>query len=201
MKKILLLLFLLPVLTTVAQTDTIVPVKNPKPSIATISTMDGRKVKGWFYRMDNDNVYLLNDRIKKPQLVDIKKTGSYNETVRINALQINKITLKKKNGGLKGALIGLGVGVIIGAIAGYAGGDDPVMAYTGTLNDLFAGFNNAFAMTAGQKAVAEGLLGGVTGPLTGAVIGALVKKKFIIGGKKDKYRDLHNDLMQRLIVQ
>ena len=56
-------------------------------------------------------------------------------------------------------------------------------------------------MTAEQKAAVGALLIGTTGALTGAIIGGLLKKKFIIGGKKDVYRDLHSELMQRLVLQ
>ena len=41
-QKIILLLFLLPVLTTIAQTDSNATVKRKAPSMATIYTMDGK---------------------------------------------------------------------------------------------------------------------------------------------------------------
>jgi hypothetical protein len=43
-------------------------------------------------------------------------------------------------------------------------------------------------------------LGG-TGAIIGTIVGAIAKKKFIIGGKKEVYRDLQGDLMKRLVVQ
>ena len=136
--------------------------------------------------MDSDNVYLLNAGIKKPQSMEIKSIESYEASIRINALQINKITFSKKHQGLKGALIGLGTGAAICAIAGYAPDDDPP---------------GWFSFTAGEKVEVLAVFGGLTGALVGALIGALVKQTFIIGGKKDAYRDVHSELAQRLNVQ
>ena len=186
MKKISFLLFLLPTLTTIAQTDTITLTKKKKPSVATIITMDQKKVYGWFYKMDSNNVYLLNAEIKKPQSMEIKNIDLYKESIRIDVLQINKITFRKKHQGLKGALIGLGAGAAIGAIAGYASGDDPP---------------GLFSATATEKGAAAAIFLGLTGALVGTLIGVLVKDTFVIGGKKDTYRDFHSELAKRLNTQ
>ncbi|MDN3659309.1 hypothetical protein QWZ08_26930 [Ferruginibacter paludis] len=200
MKKLLLMSFLFSAATAVAQTNSVTPNKNKTASVATVHLLDGRIIKGWFYQMDNDHVYLLNAGIKNPKHMNMNSGDAYNESIRIDAQQINIIAFKKKNGGLKSALIGLGAGVVTGAIIGLASGNDPVTPYTNTFDDLFIGINNAFTMTAGQKAVAAGLLGGLTGALTGAILGALIKKKFFIGGKKEVYHDQHSKLMQRLVL-
>ena len=42
-----------------SQTDSTAPAKKTVPSIATIKTLDGKKVKGWFYKMNDENIYLL----------------------------------------------------------------------------------------------------------------------------------------------
>ena len=67
--------------------------------------------------------------------------------------------------------------------------------------NAFIAFDNSFAMTAGEKAVAEAILLGGTGAIIGTIVGAIAKKKFIIGGNKKVYRDLQGDLMKRLIIQ
>ena len=186
MKKIFFLLFLFPALTTIAQTDTITLEKKKKPSVATIITMDEKKVYGWFYKMDSNNVYLLPIEIKKPQLMEIKNNASNEAGIRVEAIRIDKITLKKKNGSLKGALIGLGCDAAMGALIGFASGDDPP---------------GWFSYTAAEKAGGLAVFGGLTGALVGALIGAFAKETFIIGGKKDAYNDAHNKLAQRLNVQ
>ena len=108
----------------------------------------------------------------------------------------------KRNAGLKGALIGLGVGAATGAIIGFVSGDDPIEECGP--NDFFclgAALNNAFAMTAGQKAAAGAMGLGVMGTITGFILGKVAKKKFIIGGQKDAYRDIQGELMKRLIIK
>jgi len=90
-------------------------------------------------------------------------------------------------------------------IIGFASGDDKKEAYptndpTG-LGSFAVSLHNAFTMTAGEKALVGGVLMGVGGTLTGMVIGAVAKKKFIIGGKKEKYRDLEGELRRRLVLR
>ncbi|TMI85465.1 MAG: hypothetical protein E6H08_22510 [Bacteroidetes bacterium] len=103
--------------------------------------------------------------------------------------------------------MGLGIGAVTGIIIGFASGDDKKEPYYDYNQDPFGvgnfivSINNAFAMTAGEKALAGGISLGVSGAIIGTIIGAVAKKKFIIGGKKEVYRDLQGDLMKRLIVQ
>ncbi len=186
-----------------SQTDSTSSVKKSALSIATIKTLDGKKVKGWFYKMNDENIYLLPVKGNKKYFRSSEflspdvNAGGFN----VQVSQINTIALQKKNAGLKGALLGLGAGVITGAIIGFAEGDDPITPYTGTWGDIFIGLGNAFAMTAGEKAFMYGSMVGVLGSLTGFIIGKIAKKKFIIGGKKDTYRDLQGELIKRLIIK
>ena len=187
-----------------SQTDSTSSVKKSVPSIATIKTLDGKTVKGWFYKMNDDNIYLLpakgNNKYFRSSkfLSSAVNVGSYN----IQVSQINTIALQRKNAGLKGTLIGLGTGAIIGALTGFISGDDPIQECGP--NDFFcigAAINNALAMTAGEKAFVGAIGLGLTGALTGFILGKVAKKKFIIGGKKDTYRDIQGELMKRLIIK
>jgi hypothetical protein len=114
--------------------------------------------------------------------------------------------MKRKHSTLRGALIGFGVGAAAGIIIGLASGNDPVMTYNpGPYGDplgleaISVAMNNSFAMTAGQKAVVGGIGLGVTGAIVGTIIGTVAKKKFVIGGKKEKFHDLQGDLMMKLV--
>jgi hypothetical protein len=111
--------------------------------------------------------------------------------------------MKRKNSVLKGALMGLGAGMLAGAIVGLASGDDPVMSYPADdpygIGSMFIALNNAFAMTAGQKAVLGAMTLGTTGAIIGTVIGAVAHKKFIIGGRKERFHDLQNEVMLKLV--
>ncbi len=201
-QNLLLLIFLNIILSASAQTDSISSAKTKAPSKAMIKTMDGKNIKGWFYKIDNDNVYLLPVSMKSMQPINSQEPNQKDASYYVEAVQINTIALKKRNAGLKGALIGLGAGAAIGAIMGFASGDDPVAQYSGNpLGDMFVSLGNAFAMTAGEKAAGLGIVGGLTGALIGGVTGALLKKKFIIGGKKDVYRNSQAELNKRAMVK
>jgi hypothetical protein len=101
----------------------------------------------------------------------------------------------------------LGIGLVTGFVAGLASGDDHIAQYPSAGNDPFGlgsfavSMNNMFAMTAGEKALVGGVVLGTGGVITGIIIGALAKKKFIIGRKKENFRDLEGELRKRLIVQ
>ncbi len=189
MQKLLLInacLFILSV--SEAQPDS-AEVKKQKTFIVLVKTMDSKSTKG--------NLATIN----QGQLV----LNSFSEQQFINAENIKSFTLKRKNSVLKGALIGLGVGALTGVIIGFASGDDPVMSYPDPNDDFFGlgtfatAIHNAFAMTAGQKAAAGGLLMGTSSAIVGTIIGAVARKKFIIGGKKEKFYDLQSELMTKLI--
>ena len=199
MKKLLLIPFSVLVIQGFGQTDSTVKSKKIVPYHATIRTMDGFKTKGWLYKIDDNNIYLLPSKKIKP--ADLKSTDMNISAMTYDISRINTISTQKKNAGLKGALIGLGAGALTGVIVGFASGDDPLTPYTGTFADVFIALGNSFAMTAEEKAIADGIALGLTGAITGFVIGKLAKKKLIIGGKKEVYKDLQGDLMKRLIVK
>ena len=185
---------------SIAASPELLPKKNPY--LTTIKMMDGSTEKGWLANINESEVIIYpanKQEMKGWRKPDFKLKKSFS----VSAEQINIITMQKKNAKLKGTLIGLGIGVLTGVISGFASGDDPV--YTDPVNDPFTGFfvaiNNAFAMTAGEKALSAALVFGTGGALAGFLISSVVKKKFIIGGKKANFRDLETDLMQRLIIQ
>ncbi|MFI5133852.1 MAG: hypothetical protein ACHQEB_05920, partial [Chitinophagales bacterium] len=142
MKKLsLFITSLLILFASQAQSDS-TSVKKQKNIIASIKGMDNRMIRG--------SVLAVNDS----QIV----LKSYGGSQYVSSQDIKSLTLKRKNSVLKGTLIGLGVGALTGIVIGFASGDDPVMAYPDPNNDFLglgtfvAGINNAFAMTAGQKA-------------------------------------------------
>jgi hypothetical protein len=198
---------LLTTLLSFAQNDSVVEVKKHAPSIATVHTMEGQTVKGWFYRIDDDHVILLPSKIKHFSLTSLKNPNINDNTTTINVEQIRSISLHKKNSVLKGGLIGLGIGVLGGVIIGLASGDDPVQTYPPVgqdpygIGNFLTGLNNSLAMTAGEKALYGALGFGALDAVVGMFIGAIAKRKFKIGGKKAVFRDMQGDLMKRLIVQ
>ncbi len=180
--------------------DSVMP-KSPKPHMGIVNQMDKRKLKGWLFRTSEDSVHLLSPDIRLLKASAYLQPLRYKEPMAIAANNIKTISLKKKNAGTRGALIGLGSGALIGMIGGLASGDDKVQPYTGTFNDLFIGIGNAFAMTAGEKAAAGALAGGILGAGVGALLSPVVKKKFTIGGDTKQFHDLHDELMKRSYIQ
>ncbi len=186
-QNLLQLIFLSMVFSATAQTDTAALAKTTRPSRATVNTMDGKIIKGWLYKTDTGSVYLLHAKTKVLQPLNYNTADRNQPTYNIDAFQINTIALKEKRAGLKGALIGLGAGAVVGAIIGFASGDDPPEQF--------------LAFTAGEKAFGLGLLGGSTGALIGGIAGALSKKVFIIGGKNDAYRNAQEELNNRSMIK
>jgi hypothetical protein len=209
MKRILLLsTILLSVLASLnAQIDSSalssIPLKKHIPSSAAVKLGNGLVTKGWLYQVNDSQLVVLH--AKKSRLRKLTEPDyTLNEHISIMAVdQIRSISVRRKNAGLKGALLGLAVGVLTGVIAGYVEGDDPIMQYDSSdpFGALLVGLNNAFAMTAGEKAVAYGAGLGFSGGIVGGVIGTLAKKKFTIGGRKERFHDLQGELMRRLVVQ
>jgi len=153
--------------------------------------MDKSKIKGWLYKAEEDTLFLLTAGKKKYSVND-KKPDYDERNLKIMADQIQKIYLEKKKANLKGILIGLGAGAITGAIIGYSQGDDP----PGSLpRDLFDP-----PMKAEEKALYSGISGGVLGAFAGYIIAKLARKKFIIGGKKEAFRNSHRELLEKSLV-
>ena len=178
-----------------AQQDSTNSGKKPKIFVTSIRTVDNKIIKGRIYAI-NDSQVVLAKSVK-----DFSNPLPVNDQQFIPAENIKSFSVKKKNSVLKGALIGFGAGAVAGIVIGFASGDDPVN--TEPVYDPFSAaivaFSNSFAMTAGEKAVGGGLALGVSGAIVGTIIGALAKKKFIIGGKKEKFRDLQSEIMMKLI--
>ncbi len=175
-------------------------IKKQSPSYAILKSMDGSLYKGWLYKANTDEVFLIE---KKKVLVPFagmlyEKTRSSDLPRRFPVEQIEEISLRKKNAGLKGALIGLGVGAATGALIGFASGDDKPHSYSGNVN--YSGIS-ILIFTAREKATLGAFGLGVIGTITGLCIGNLVKKKFVIGGDKEKMLERHQLIMQRAMVQ
>jgi len=172
-----------------------------KPHLANIKAMDGSTQKGWLLQAADDTVYLLAAKHKPIQVGGLYKPDKSAIQFSKPVPQISIIRTHKKNAVLKGTLIGLASGAVIGAIAGYASGDDPVQPYTGDFADVFIAVGNAFAMTAEEKAATSAVGLGLAGAGIGAIIGAVAKKKFIIGGNRQTYKERQHELKVRSMVQ
>ena len=201
-KNLTLALFLIFTINLNAQTETDEPSKSSSPSMATINTMNGSINKGWLYNMDSNHIYLLPAERTSLNPLYLKNPNINAKYSAINMDDINSIALQRKNAGAKGALYGFLAGAAIGVIVGFAEGDDKVLKQTNDpFNNIFVEINNAFALTASEKALYYGLGIGGIGALSGFIIGKIVKKKFIIGGKKENLKNYQSEIRQRLMLQ
>lgn len=183
-----------------AQSDSIPGTKELKVIYARIETINGEKISGEITAFDTNRIYV----IKTPAKLKSKNISeAFSGPISYDRMQT--VTIKRKNSALRGALIGFGIGAATGVIIGLAGGSDPVYpdipVNQDPLGSIIVSINNAFAMTAGEKALYGGLGLGSAGAITGAIIGAIAKKKFILGGNKENSRNLQADLMRRLVTK
>lgn len=181
------------------------------PNMATIKTFDGKELKGWFYGMNDSGMVIIEKERRYRKQGKIPDADKNIPAHAVKFEQIQSLTLQKKNSVMKGLIIGLGTGILTGAVIGFANGDDKIDPYPIPGNDpygletFFTGLgnalSNAFAMTAGQKAAVGAIAMGTMGALTGIIIGSIAKKKFVIGGSKKQVRDLDSELRRRLMIQ
>ena len=199
MRKLFIAFFVFFSLAAISQSDLAIQ-KKPKQFIAVIYTMSNNYDKGLLKNFGDSTITVRS-------LPAIQTKFSKKENKRpLNtyaAENIETIFIKNKNAKTKNTLIGAGIGLLAGVVIGLASGDDPVYEYPNPENDILGfgtlavGLNNAFALTAGQKALILGTGGMGTGALVGAIIGSLARKKFIINGKREKFEAMKLSVLER----
>lgn len=121
------------------------------------------------------------------------------DLINIHYGNIEVVRLKRKGSFGRGMLQGALIGFATGAITGLIMGDDPPCSPS--QQDFFGlgnAFCEAFRITAGQKAVGIGSAGAVGGALIGGIIGIVARKRFIIGGNKEKFQKMQMSVMDRM---
>lgn len=166
----------------VAQTDSLVtPVKIYK---AVIKDAGGQNHYGSLLYI-TDSTTVLNTRNTKTQAPGILQS----QTV-FPFSKVESIELQRKGSVGRGLLWGGVTGAALGIIIGFVSGDDPPRQSNPGQLDL------SVRLTAPEKALFLGILGGGGGTAVGAIIGALAKKTFIIGGKKENH-----DLYRQTVLE
>jgi hypothetical protein len=130
---------------------------------------------------DNRKISAIRLHVRADSTAWVNVMNDQSQTVATTEIKMIRF---KKSG--RGTLQGLGIGILtgaaLGAIIGFAAGDDPPCKPVS--NDFLGigqGLCDAFRMSAAEKAAAGAIIGGAAGALVGVTTGALV-------GSKDKYR-------------
>ena len=85
MKQILLSAIVLTMyVSSFAQNDSAAEIKKHVPNLATVHTIEGKTLKGWFYRLDDDHIILLPAGNKKFSI-----TGLANPDIKDNTINIS----------------------------------------------------------------------------------------------------------------
>lgn len=142
-----------------------------------------RVYKVWVELKNKDNIkgYLI--QLKDSAIVIVE--NSLTEPLPVSIANIEELKFRRKGKIGMGLGIGAGAGLVLGAITGYASGDDE------------PGF---FSMTAEDKAVVSGIL---LVPV-GAGIGALVatgRSKYPIHGELKNYINYRRELDKYILVK
>lgn len=102
----------------------------------------------------------------------------------IDYKNISEVSLKRNHGAGRGAWKGAVVGVLSGVIVGLVEGGDSEEYW--------------FRMTAGEKALIYGGMGAAAGSGIGALIGAITKKRFVIGGNRERFDEFKANVLTKV---
>ena len=172
MKQLIVFCFLLPFTCFANQQDS-VPLKTKIYNVK-VDGMHGENRDGYLQTFGDQSISITRA---------IVNYGEPGQGESIPYQDISSITFKKKGNATKGIIYGAVGGFLVGVIIGLASGDDPVVPP----EQDFLGIGNAFRSSAGEKAIGGGLMLAGAGAVVGGVTGALIKKRFIINGKKEKF--------------
>jgi hypothetical protein len=121
------------------------------------------------------------------------------EAKRLDHSNIKKVTFFKRENIAIGLCAGAVAGGLIGAIFDRPAPQPPRQAnMNATVYDLILEIQADQRRRASEKPKTAGVtIGTLGGAVVGAIVGGLVRKKFIIGGKKDKWLRLHQKHLRK----
>lgn len=140
-----------------------------------IKTNDGKRHNSFLVNITDSTITTYNEPVRFSSVMPD------NLTTQFSYPTINKMQVWRKGRVGRGILWGAVTGAIIGIGAGFIEGDDPVDTW--------------FGISAGEKAAIYGTVLSLSGTIIGAIVGAAAKKKFIIRGKKEKLRQMRENIL------
>ena len=156
--------------------------RTPKRVTMKLSVMDSvRRVDfGYLAAMSDSGIVML----KTPVVFD-HSIASSNMNI-IPYQNLTEVSIKRKGSVGKGILIGGLSGMVLGGIIGY-------ISYKPTNCE---GALICFDFGPGTDAAAGASVGTLAGAAIGGIVGALAKKRFIIGGKKEKFQQMKTSVLE-----
>ena len=164
MKRLFLFLLIISNLFCYGQVDSAVVKRIFKASITQIK---GRNASGYLAAVGDSTIFLADNA---PLHGMYGKEGT--NLIKFHCSGIESVVIRRKGATGRGFLYGAVIGLGSGAIPGLLSGNDP------------PGF---ISFTAGQKAIIGGFAGAIAGTIIGGIIGSVAKKRFQIGGRRERF--------------
>ncbi len=195
MKKFILLPALLFGLFTTIYAQDSLPIKH-RIYKSTVTIENTKSVnKGYLASISDSSIFISPTSIA----FGGSRTSNVNYK-KIDYSSLAEVRLRRKGSTGRGILIGIISGAVTGGFLGYLDGNDPECTPSAPNDPWGIGylFCNAFRATAGEKAAGGALVFCVGGGIVGAIVGAIAHKKFTIGGNKDRFHSMRENLLKRV---
>jgi len=140
---------------------------------------DPFEIKGALYEIKDSSISVSNSLVKKENSTEGLKISE------LNIYYVETIKARRNNNIGRGVLIGTASGLFTGAMIGLISGDDPPCDNLGCI--LYP------PLTAGEKALSNGVVLGICGAGVGALVGSF-KIKIPINGNIETFHKSQNRL-------
>jgi hypothetical protein len=141
-----------------------------------------------YLRTFNDSMIMIS-----PHPRPAMKVHTYERLEQIHYSDIREVKLRRKNSVIRGVAIGAITGLVAGVLIGSSTYQKP------KCNPQVDWF--CFDFGPGLDAAAGGTIGMSLGGAVGGLIGAVAYRRFPIGGRKEKMKEMSVSVLERLMIK